>query len=92
MTFMKNLLAAVAVTAMMVGQVEAASRIKDIADFEGVRENQLIGYGLGGRPPGHGRFAAQHAPFTRQSLTAMLERLGVTTFAISISTPATSRR
>ena len=26
--------------------VEASSRIKDIADFEGVRENQLIGYGL----------------------------------------------
>ena len=25
---------------------EAAVRIKDIADFEGVRENQLVGYGL----------------------------------------------
>ncbi|MEP4033522.1 flagellar basal body P-ring protein FlgI, partial [Roseibium polysiphoniae] len=24
----------------------SASRIKDIADFEGIRENQLIGYGL----------------------------------------------
>ena len=24
----------------------ASSRIKDIADFEGVRENQLVGYGL----------------------------------------------
>ena len=26
--------------------VDAASRIKDIVDFEGVRENQLVGYGL----------------------------------------------
>ena len=26
--------------------VNAASRIKDIADFEGVRENMLVGYGL----------------------------------------------
>jgi flagellar P-ring protein precursor FlgI len=28
------------------GAADAMSRIKDIADFEGVRENQLVGYGL----------------------------------------------
>lgn len=85
MTFMKNLLAAVAVTAMMVGQVEAASRIKDIADFEGVRENQLIGYGLVVGLQGTGD-SLRNAPFTRQSLTAMLERLGVTTRDLNLNT------
>lgn len=85
MTFMKSLLAAVAVTAMMAGQVEAASRIKDIADFEGVRENQLIGYGLVVGLQGTGD-SLRNAPFTRQSLTAMLERLGVTTRDLNLNT------
>jgi flagellar P-ring protein precursor FlgI len=85
MTFMKSLLAAVAVTAMMTGQVAAASRIKDIADFEGVRENQLIGYGLVVGLQGTGD-SLRNAPFTRQSLTAMLERLGVTTRDLNLNT------
>jgi flagellar P-ring protein FlgI len=54
----------------------AASRIKDIADFEGVRENQLIGYGLVVGLAGTGD-SLKNSPFTRQSLEAMLERLGV---------------
>ena len=54
----------------------AQVRIKDIADIEGVRENQLVGYGLVVGLNGTGdRLAA--APFTRQSLIGMLERLGV---------------
>ena len=54
----------------------AQVRIKDIADVEGVRENQLVGYGLVVGLNGTGdRLAA--APFTRQSLIGMLERLGV---------------
>lgn len=52
------------------------SRIKDIVDIEGVRENQLVGYGLvvglNGTGDGLG-----NSPFTEQSLIAMLERLGV---------------
>jgi flagellar P-ring protein precursor FlgI len=55
---------------------EAAPRIKDIADFEGVRENQLVGYGLVVGLAGTGD-SLRNAPFTRQSLAAMLERLGV---------------
>ncbi len=55
---------------------DAASRIKDIADFEGVRENQLIGYGLVVGLAGTGDSLGS-SPFTRQSLEAMLERLGV---------------
>jgi flagellar P-ring protein precursor FlgI len=54
----------------------ANSRIKDLATFEGVRENQLIGYGLVVGLNGTGD-SLNNAPFTRQSLQAMLERLGV---------------
>jgi len=54
----------------------ASSRIKDIADFEGIRENQLVGYGLVVGLSGTGD-SLTNAPFTRQSLIGMLERLGV---------------
>ncbi|MGE3867780.1 MAG: flagellar basal body P-ring protein FlgI, partial [Hyphomonadaceae bacterium] len=57
---------------------EAASRIKDIADVEGVRENQLVGYGLVVGLQGSGD-SLRNSPFTKQSLAAMLERLGVNT-------------
>jgi len=56
----------------------AQSRIKDIAQFEGVRENQLVGYGLVVGLDGTGD-TLQNSAFTRQSLIAMLERLGVNT-------------
>ncbi|MEZ5876285.1 MAG: flagellar basal body P-ring protein FlgI [Tepidamorphaceae bacterium] len=55
-----------------------ASRIKDLVDIEGVRENQLVGYGLVVGLNGTGD-SLNNAPFTRQSLQAMLERLGVNT-------------
>lgn len=63
----------------------ASSRIKDLADVEGVRTNQLVGYGLvvGLNGTGDG---LNNAPFTKQSLTAMLERLGVNTRGINMST------
>jgi flagellar P-ring protein FlgI len=54
----------------------AQSRIKDIVNFENVRENQLIGYGLVVGLKGTGD-SLRNAPFTQQSLQAMLERLGV---------------
>ncbi|MBI2241282.1 MAG: flagellar basal body P-ring protein FlgI [Magnetospirillum gryphiswaldense] len=53
-----------------------ASRIKDIADFEGVRDNLLVGYGLVVGLNGTGDDLT-NAPFTKESLVAMLERLGV---------------
>ncbi len=54
----------------------AASRIKDIAEFEGVRDNLLVGYGLvvGLNQTGD---TLGNAPFTEESLIGMLERLGV---------------
>jgi flagellar P-ring protein precursor FlgI len=54
----------------------AMSRIKDLATVEGVRQNQLIGYGLVVGLNGTGD-TLNNIPFTKQSLTAMLERLGV---------------
>jgi flagellar P-ring protein precursor FlgI len=53
-----------------------ASRLKDITKIEGVRENQLIGYGLVVGLAGSGD-RTQNALFTEQSLRAMLERFGV---------------
>lgn len=52
------------------------ARIKDIAHVEGVRENFLVGYGLVVGLGGTGD-TIQSIPFTRESITAMLERLGV---------------
>ena len=54
----------------------AASRIKDIASIEGVRQNQLVGYGIVVGLNGTGD-TLNNSPFTKQSGTAMLERLGV---------------
>src|SRR5689334_8392024 len=56
----------------------AQVRIKDIADVEGVRANQLVGYGLVVGLNGTGD-KLDNAVFTRQSLIGMLERLGVNT-------------
>ena len=55
---------------------QADSRIKDLADVEGVRENMLIGYGLVVGLDGTGD-RIRNTPFTRESLVSMLERLGV---------------
>ena len=54
----------------------ATSRIKDLANIEGVRQNQLIGYGLVVGLNGTGD-TLNNIPFTKQSLQAMLERMGV---------------
>lgn len=59
--------------------VQAASRLKDITDFEGVRQNMLVGYGLVVGLAGTGDHLQINTPFTQQSLVGMLERLGVNT-------------
>ena len=58
------------------GHAQASSRIKDMVTFEGVRNNQLVGYGLVVGLPGTGD-DARRLVFTRESLLGMLERLGV---------------
>ncbi len=64
-------------TLLLVANTAAAqSRIKDIVDFEGVRDNMLVGYGLvvGLNGTGDG---LNNSIFTRESLIGMLQRLGV---------------
>ncbi|WIJ26657.1 flagellar basal body P-ring protein FlgI [Devosia sp. RR2S18] len=63
----------------------AAARIKDIVDMEGIRENQLVGYGLVVGLNGTGD-SLNNAPFTKQSLQSMLERLGVNTAGENVRT------
>lgn len=54
----------------------SASRIKDIADFEGVRENQLVGYGLVVGLNGTGD-NIKSINFAKESLISMLDRIGI---------------
>ncbi|MGD8666781.1 MAG: flagellar basal body P-ring protein FlgI, partial [Desulfobacterales bacterium] len=54
----------------------AAVRIKDIADIKGVRQNQLVGYGLVVGLEGTGD--SDSSLFTIQSLASLLEKMGVT--------------
>lgn len=74
--FRTVLIAFAAVSALVAGPAFAKSRIKDIVAFEGVRENQLIGYGIVVGLNGSGD-SLRNAPMTKQSLEAMLERQGV---------------
>jgi flagellar P-ring protein FlgI len=71
-----SVLAALVFSILIVVPANASSRIKDIVQFEGVRDNLLVGYGLvvGLNNTGD-TIATGH--FTKQSLQAMLNRLGV---------------
>jgi len=53
-----------------------AERIKDLAVIQGVRDNQLLGYGLVVGLDGSGD-KVNSSPFTRQSLRSMLTQLGI---------------
>ena len=81
-----HLLSALLIAAsVLAGPAAARSRIKDIVEFEGVRENQLVGYGLVVGLNGTGD-ALRNAAFTKQSLQSMLERLGVNTRDATLNT------
>src|SRR6201747_502128 len=54
-----------------------AARIKEVASVQGVRTNQLVGYGLVVGLDGTGDQTTQ-TPFTTQSLNALLQQMGVT--------------
>lgn len=79
------LAASLAATFLLAGPAQASSRIKDLASVEGIRENHLVGYGLVVGLDGTGD-SLRNAPFTRQSLQAMLERLGVNTRDANLNT------
>src|ERR1700759_2304145 len=84
----RNFLSACAVIVALLlsnGSAGATSRIKDLANIEGVRQNQLIGYGLVVGLNGTGD-TLNNIPFTKQSLQAMLERMGVNIRGATIRT------
>jgi flagellar P-ring protein precursor FlgI len=88
-TWLKGISAIIALAVLLVGSTQEAhatsARIKDLVDIEGVRENQLVGYGLVVGLNGTGD-TLNNAPFTKQSLQAMLERLGVNTRGTNVRT------
>jgi flagellar P-ring protein precursor FlgI len=69
------LLLALLVAALPAGAA-AAPRIKDLVEIEGVRGNDLVGYGLVVGLAGTGD-GIRNAPFTEEALANLLERLGV---------------
>ncbi len=88
-TFIKLVLTAMIATALptlalaqktkaapMTAGTAGSTRIKDIVDIEGVRDNMLVGYGLVVGLNGTGD-SLNNSPFTQQSLIGMLERMGV---------------
>ena len=61
----------------------AAVRIKDISVLRGARDSQLVGYGLVVGLQGSGD-TLRNAPFTEQSIQAMLEHLGLDVHGASL--------
>jgi flagellar P-ring protein precursor FlgI len=62
--------------ALLVPQLAQAERLKDLASIAGVRQNQLMGYGIVVGLDGTGDQTTQ-TPFTVQSIMAMLQQMGV---------------
>ena len=67
---------------MLLGGNASAARLKDLVAVEGVRDNQLIGYGLVVGLAGTGD--RRQTMFSAQSLTNMLERMGISVPAAAI--------
>ncbi len=73
---MRRLVGLAAAAATAFGAAAAEVRLKDITELEGVRANDLVGYGLvvGLKGTGDG---IRNSPYTQEAFTGLLERLGV---------------
>ncbi|MAQ81630.1 MAG: flagellar biosynthesis protein FlgA [Maritimibacter sp.] len=73
---MKHLILALFLSVLSTAAAAAPVRIKDLVEFDGVRGNDLVGYGLvvGLNGTGDG---IRNAPFTEEIMSNILERLGV---------------
>ncbi|MGN6147292.1 MAG: flagellar basal body P-ring protein FlgI [Rhizomicrobium sp.] len=78
-----------AVLALAPLQAYAFSRVKDLVDVEGVRDNMLVGYGIVVGLNGTGD-SLRNAPFTQLSIQTMLERMGVNTRGAQMQTKNTA--
>jgi flagellar P-ring protein precursor FlgI len=72
------------VLGVLTGNTSQAARIKEVAAIEGVRTNQLTGFGLVVGLDGTGDQTTQ-MPYTAQGLTNYLQQLGITLPATSIA-------
>ncbi len=61
------------IISLILAPLAYAQRIKDLATVQGVRSNQLVGYGLVVGLPGTG----EQSPFTEQSFRTMLSNFGI---------------
>ena len=79
------------IAALIVGAAIAASpafafsRVKDLVEIQGIRDNMLVGYGLVVGLNGTGD-SLKNAPFTQQSIQTLLERLGTNTAGKTMQT------
>ncbi len=73
---MKSYQVITSIVLLMLSGAAAAERIKDLTEIQGVRSNQLVGYGLVVGLDGTGDQTAQ-TPFTVQSLKSMLSQYGI---------------
>lgn len=71
-----KMIGAIALGLLTFSPVNAAVKIKDIVDVEGVRANDLVGYGLVIGLNGTGD-TIRNSPYTEEALSNLLERLGV---------------
>jgi flagellar P-ring protein precursor FlgI len=71
--------------ALSITTADAAVRIKDISNLKGVRENQILGYGLVIGLKGTGD-TLRNSPFTEQSLQSMLDNMGINIRGTSLRT------
>jgi flagellar P-ring protein precursor FlgI len=83
---MRKFILALASAALLLSDASfAATRIKDIASVQGVRDNQIIGYGLVTGLQGTGD-TLRNAQFTEQSIQSMLDRMGVNVREMNLRT------
>jgi len=80
-----RILACLAIAVTLAAPVSAGTRLKDIVDVEGVRENQLTGYGIVFGLNGTGD-SIRNCPMLQQGLASMLERLGINTRTSNVNT------
>ena len=83
-----RLLLALWIAGLVSGSASAATRLKELITIEGVRENQLMGYGLVVGLNGSGD--TRQTIFSAQSLTNMLNRMGLTISATDIQVKNTA--
>src|SRR5438552_10125395 len=69
-------------------RLPAATRLKDLVSIEGVRENQLVGYGIVVGLAGTGD--KRQTIFSAQSLANMLEKMGVSVVSTAIKVSNTA--